>query len=303
MTTIRDDWLPFPYAIDEIVERLGVSIGAAQRMLREACASGDVRSQRTLIDLRGRQIVAAEATEIVKPSDWPKEQVDLAEEAPGLEYVVEVDPDDFRYWLDQQAQPKRPGDIIEAKPAKAKTEAPSLADWLAQGPSVSHSWDGYVGHWADETWVHFYWAANQIGDKLAIASAPAQARLRKLCASGVIRAVISDGLEEPERIPASQWRSEDVDLTITGDRLIAVSESDLRDWLDQQSTAGGKQSRIIRLLAGLYPTGVPNRGAAPREPMRAALLKLDPSLEPLDLKTLKTAIDSFNRQLGNTRKR
>jgi hypothetical protein len=51
----------------------------------------------------------------------------------------------------------------------------------------------------------------------------------------------------------------------------------------------------------MFPAGVPNRADCPRWPLRATLLKRDASLKPLDLKTLKTAIDAFNRQLGNAR--
>jgi hypothetical protein len=161
---------------------------------------------------------------------------------------------------------------------------------------------GHCGFWHDEEWVHFHWAANKIGDKLAIAPGAAQARLRRLCESGEIRSLMSWDEEEPETISPTQWREEDVDLTW---RLtVAVSRNDLDRWLDQQPvqpTAGGKQSRIYRLLSDMFPTGVPHRADRPREQLKAELLKRDPSLAPLDLKTLKTAIDTYNRQLGNAR--
>jgi hypothetical protein len=84
-----------------------------------------------------------------------------------------------------------------------------------------------------------------------------------------------------------------------------VSGDDFHYWLNQQQpsqpAAGGKQSRLHRLLVELFPNGVPNRADCPREPLRAELLKRDPSLQPLDLKTLKTAIDTLNAQLGNAR--
>ena len=164
--------------------------------------------------------------------------------------------------------------------------------------------DGYVGYWDREEWVYFHWAASEISDKLAIPSRSAKAHLRKLCASGEIRAISSaesDLLEEPEPIPPSRWRDEDI--AASWRLLIAVSRNDLRNWLSHQSTsaAGGKQSRITRLLAEMYPRGVPTRADCPREGLRATLVRRDPSLKPLDLKTLKTAIDAFNRQLGNTR--
>jgi len=164
--------------------------------------------------------------------------------------------------------------------------------------------DGYVGHWQGEAWVYFHWAASQIGDKLAISPGPAQAQLRKLCASGEIRAIASVDDEEPEPIPPSRWSDKDITALWGHDYVVAISGNDLRNWLNQQptqSTAGGKQSRLIRLLAEMFPTGVPDRADCPREPLKAELLKRDPSLKPLDLKTLKTAIETCNRVVGNAR--
>jgi hypothetical protein len=165
---------------------------------------------------------------------------------------------------------------------------------------------GFLGIWDGEIWVYFHWAADEIANKLAIPPGPAQAHLRKLCASGEIRAIVSEiaAQEEPERIPPTEWRSEDVDHTVPHDHCIAVSESDLYGWLERQPTqptAGGKQSRLSRLLSEMFPAGVPARADCPREPLRAELLERDPSLKPLDLKTLKTAIEAYNRQLGNAR--
>jgi hypothetical protein len=100
-------------------------------------------------------------------------------------------------------------------------------------------------------------------------------------------------------------REVDVDLTAPyGFIDVGVSRTDFDYWLNQQPTrptAGGKQSRLARLLAEMFPAGVPARADCPREPLRATLLKRDPSLTPLDLKTLKTAIEAYNRQLGNAR--
>jgi hypothetical protein len=150
-----------------------------------------------------------------------------------------------------------------------------------------------------ERWLDFDRAANELADKLAIPPSAAQAQLRKLCASGEIRAVGTDGSERPAPIPPSQWRDED-EPTI---EMMWVSNIDFYDWLNRQPThpAGGKQSRIARLLAEMFPTGVPNRADCPRQPLTAELIKRDPSLSPLDPKTLRTAIEAHNRQLGNAR--
>jgi hypothetical protein len=139
--------------------------------------------------------------------------------------------------------------------------------------------DGYVGYWDDEEWVEFHWAASEIGDKLAIRPGAAQARLRKLCASSEIRALtfVEDDQEQaPEWISPSQWRDEN----IAASSDVAVSRNDLRNWLSHQSsppTAGGKQSRLVRLLAEMFPEGVPNRADCPREPLRAELVSVIPA--------------------------
>jgi hypothetical protein len=80
-----------------------------------------------------------------------------------------------------------------------------------------------------------------------------------------------------------------------------VLDIDFYQWLNSRlnQPAGGKQSRILRLLAKMFPTGVPSRDVRPREGLRAELLRRDPTLEPLTLKTLQKAIVAHNRQLGN----
>jgi hypothetical protein len=151
-----------------------------------------------------------------------------------------------------------------------------------------------------ERWLEIDRAVIELADKFAISPNAAEAQLHKLCASGEIRAVGTDNPNEERAkpIPPSEWRDDDLPV-----RDILVSNIDFYNWLNRQPThpAGGKQSRIVKLLSEMFPTGVPNRADCPREPLRASLLKRDPSLKPLDLKTLKSAIDAFNRQLGNAR--
>jgi hypothetical protein len=90
-------WLNFYLAAYDIEHWLRVSGGMARRMLREACASGDVRSQKQPY-YRGE---GEGPPEVVKPSEWLKDQVDLAQDEDGCKYWVDVDEKDFRYWLDQ----------------------------------------------------------------------------------------------------------------------------------------------------------------------------------------------------------
>ena len=151
-----------------------------------------------------------------------------------------------------------------------------------------------------ERWFDFDRAANELADRLAIPPSAAQAQLRKLCAMGEVRTVgTDDAAEEPKPIPPSEWAGADLPRY-----EVLVSNIDFYVWLSRQPsqpTAGGKQSRLVRLLAEMFPAGVPNRADCPREPLKAELLKRDPSLKPLDLKTLKTAIETCNRVVGNAR--
>jgi hypothetical protein len=79
-----------------------------------------------------------------------------------------------------------------------------------------------------------------------------------------------------------------------------VADVDLQAWLAERPSAGGKQGRITAQLAKRFPDGVPDRAAVPRQPLQADLIAADPSLDPLDLKTLATAIKAHN---AATRKR
>ncbi|WP_166145419.1 hypothetical protein [Methylosinus sp. RM1] len=92
-----------------------------------------------------------------------------------------------------------------------------------------------------------------------------------------------------------------------------VSYSDLQRCLEAQAShnkidkpksltlrrVDGKQPRIIERLEKMFPDGVPAPGLAPRKALKADLLQLDKSLEPLDEATLKSAIDSYNSRFPN----
>jgi hypothetical protein len=60
----------------------------------------------------------------------------------------------------------------------------------------------------------------------------------------------------------------------------------------------GKQPRIAEYLRHRFPAGVPSPGSCPRHILKAALLKWDPDLKPLDEGTLKKAIDTYNAGLN-----
>jgi hypothetical protein len=55
----------------------------------------------------------------------------------------------------------------------------------------------------------------------------------------------------------------------------------------------GKQPRIAKYLMEHFPEGVPGPGMPPKD-LKQAILRWDPTLQPLDEATLKKAIDKHN---------
>jgi hypothetical protein len=90
-----ETWFNFYWTAREIVKLEGVSLGVAQRTLRELCATGDVRSIKSSVDEQPLE------SEIIKPSEWVKDQVDLAE---GIFTWIFVSREDVQCWLDNQAK-------------------------------------------------------------------------------------------------------------------------------------------------------------------------------------------------------
>jgi hypothetical protein len=120
-------WLNFYIAAEEVLQRLGVSGGVAQKMLREACAHGDIRSQREPYDPVTNE--GQGPPEFVKPSEWAKDQVDLLTDDDGCINLVDVDEDDFRHWLDQQKpSPQKPPPKSKSKRGKV----PVVMDYLKE---------------------------------------------------------------------------------------------------------------------------------------------------------------------------
>jgi hypothetical protein len=124
--TQEEQWLNFHDATKEVRKKLGVSVGKAQAMLREACASGDVRSQREPYDPATGQGQAP--PERIKPMQWSEDNIDLLIDADGCAYFVDVDAEDFDYWLDNQSKRKtkdraRPMDAL-ARSTIAKLDLP-----------------------------------------------------------------------------------------------------------------------------------------------------------------------------------
>ena len=225
---IKNRWVPFILAASITKDYLDVGAGVAERMLREACASGDVRAQQLICDQKFGWV-----PELIKPREWLEDQMDLKWQTRedvtrvlylGLEHASK-DTEDIVDWIELNVL-DLPDDI--RKPYEAMCHARRQV-WETR-KSVMHVFGVYVNKNDCKRWLH------------------------KL---------------KPKAEPA---------------------------------TAGGKQSRIIRLLKEMFPKGVPSRDDCPRQPLTAELVKRDPSLKPLDPKTLKTAIDAYNRQLGSAGK-
>jgi hypothetical protein len=144
-------WLNFYAAAKEVRKRVGVSSGKAQAMLREACAKGDLRSRREPFDPATGQGQAP--PELVKPSQWKTEDIDLLIDADGCAYFVHVDAEDFDYWLDNlpKAKPRATPKEKLAQLALAALDLPAdtpnpeaekrVNDWLRDNrySSVSKS--------------------------------------------------------------------------------------------------------------------------------------------------------------------
>jgi hypothetical protein len=147
-----------------------------------------------------------------------------------------------------------------------------------------------------ERWFDFDHAAIELGDKLAIPPGAAHVQLHKLCASGVIRSIGGDktSQEEPKPIPPSAWGM----ISLHRMSWLAISTSTIGSIGNQLIRLAASSLALLGCLQRCTRQACPSADC-PREPLRAALLARDPSLKPLNLTTLKTAIDALNRQVRN----
>jgi hypothetical protein len=198
-------------------------------------------------------------------------------------------------------------------------------NWWEQ-PEVRREW---VYYWDGEPWITFHWASIEIKRRLGLSRGAAQRTLRELCAKGDIRSMQYEVASDdklgpmpipvaPERIKPSQWLKDELDLAWRpydpggheeddrecGGCVVEVSVHDFLYWLAKQPkpqtkatpepSEKGKRPKIKRLLAEMYPNGVPDPAHCPRKTLKADLLKRDKSLDPLDEATLKAAIEEYN---------
>jgi hypothetical protein len=96
-----ENWLQFSFAAAEVRDRLGLTLGAAERTLRQLCASGVVRAIRLQVDKIGEPSYEEEPI-FIAHNEWSAASID------HLGWV-EVSENDPRYWLDNQGKPKLVG--------------------------------------------------------------------------------------------------------------------------------------------------------------------------------------------------
>jgi hypothetical protein len=166
--------------------------------------------------------------------------------------------------------------------------------------------------------LSFFTAVQEIRGHRGMTIGMAQRALRELCASGLVRSWKQpysmvrgepQGEGPPEPIEPVEWQTRQIDLMRAADGCsywVEVSVSDLRGWLNQQPVrkgqrarkkALGKRPRIKLMLAERFPKGVPDPGYCNRQVLAKELCEIDPTLNPLDPDTLKTAIDEHNSSL------
>jgi hypothetical protein len=171
-----------------------------------------------------------------------------------------------------------------------------------------------------EEWVHFHDAAEAVATALKVSTGVAERRLREQCASGDVRSIRYEAIDDegeimqlidsPQPIKPREWDQDQIDFTaVQGDNdeaiwmYVDVSKDDVAHWLvgeglmavaAGQKAKGGKTPRIKDHLAAMFPEGVPDPAHCVRKELQGRLLKADPTLAPLDLKTLKAAIDEYN---------
>jgi hypothetical protein len=127
-----DDLLNFHFATKEIRAKLAVSLGKAQSMLRQRCASGEIRSQKQphTTSPHHEFLQTEGPPERIEPSEWREHDIDVMTDEDGCQYVVDVDEADFRYWLDQQKAIPEQGK--QGVPEQEQGKQPLIMKYLAE---------------------------------------------------------------------------------------------------------------------------------------------------------------------------
>lgn len=90
MDDVREEWLPFYMAVEEIAQAFAVNPDMASMTLYGLCASGEVRSR-------------AKEGGGISPARWAGGEVWDGSDLPA----ITVSASDLRYWLSSQAGPER----------------------------------------------------------------------------------------------------------------------------------------------------------------------------------------------------
>ena|SRR5215470_17337834 len=101
-----NEWIPFYVSDERVAKHLDLSRGAAQAKLREACASGVVRSWKKPYAFNGEGLVEEQGEwELIAPSEWKANEIDLMTDADGCQFFVSVNEVDLILWLAGKAAP------------------------------------------------------------------------------------------------------------------------------------------------------------------------------------------------------
>jgi hypothetical protein len=130
----EEEWLSFHSAAQEIERIKGVSRGKAQSMLRQACASGEVRSVKEPYVIVHQEAEKQAPPQRIEPSEWREHEIDLMTDSDGCRYFVDVSEADFRFLLGKPEPETQ-------SPARKRDIARNAADAIfgnAISPSVSN---------------------------------------------------------------------------------------------------------------------------------------------------------------------
>lgn len=97
--------------------------------------------------------------------------------------------------------------------------------------------------WHCEGWIYFAQAVEEIRSRLGMSLGFAEVKLRQLCASGNVRSMKYDNVDqvemeyppEPELIKPSEWVHDQIDHSVPSHITLTVSRDDLQYWLNQQA--------------------------------------------------------------------
>jgi hypothetical protein len=112
----------------------------------------------------------------------------------------------------------------------------------------------------DDDRMDFHFAVQEIEHRLGLSRGAAQAKLRELCASGVVRSwkrpyeIVENyalPVGEPERVLPSEWKSREVDLATDADgykNFVDVSKLDLEQQIGKGQESPPRDAEIMRQL-------------------------------------------------------